>query len=132
MRERTGWLYEELDHLRGLRKQVRAAMLAESRKHDSVGWLRTIPQIGPLRAAEMVAIMGTPHRFRKNRQLWCYSGLGVVTHSSAEYALEAGQVVRRMKPVSTRGLNQNCNRHLKYIFISAATVGRATHLPRLR
>jgi len=127
MRQRTEWLYEELDHLRGLRKQVKAAVLAESRKHDPVGWLRTIPQIGPLRATEMVAIMGTPHRFRTNRQFWSYSGLAVVTHSSAEYGLEAGRVVRRKKQFSTRGLNENSNRRLKYVFVSAATAGGVNH-----
>ena len=127
MRQRTAWLYEELDHLRRLRKQVKAAVLGEGRKNPSVEWLRTIPQIGPLRAAEIVAIMGTPHRFRTKRQFWCYSGLGVVTHSSAEYELQAGRVVRRRKPVATRGLNENCNRRLKYVFISAATAGGVNH-----
>jgi transposase len=127
MRQRTGWLYEELDHMRELRKRAKAAMLIEARRHEATGWLRTIPQIGPLRAAEIVAILGTPHRFRTKRQLWSYSGLGVVTHGSAEYEFEAHRYRRRPKPVVTRGLNENCNRRLKYIFTAAAAAGGVNH-----
>ena len=50
-----------------------------------------------------------------------------MTHTSAEYELRAGQVVRRNKPVATRGLNPNCNRRLKSVFISAATAGGVCH-----
>ncbi|MBV9623837.1 MAG: transposase [Acidobacteria bacterium] len=45
--------------------------------------LRQIPCIGPIRAALLLALMQTPHRFRSKRQLWTYSGLGVETHDSA-------------------------------------------------
>jgi hypothetical protein len=38
---------------------------------------------GPIRAAELVALIQTPHRFRTKRQLWNYSGLGLETHDSA-------------------------------------------------
>jgi hypothetical protein len=41
--------------------------------------------------------------------------------------LVAGRVVRRNKPVTTRGLNSNCNRRLKSVFISAATAGGVCH-----
>ena len=34
-----------------------------------------------------------------------------------------GRVVSRNKPVATRGLNANCNRPLKSVFIYAATSG---------
>ena len=83
--------------------------------------------MGPVRAAQIVATAGTPHRFRTKRQFWSYSGLAVVTHTSAEYELRAGRVVRRNKPVATRGLNPNCNRRLKSVFISAATAGGVSH-----
>ena len=42
---------------------------------------------------------------------------------SAEYEMKEGRVVRNRKPVATRGLNRNCNRHLKEAFIGAATGG---------
>jgi hypothetical protein len=54
-----------------------------------------------------------------------------VTHTSAEYEMRDGRVVRRNKPVATRGLNANCNRRLKSVFISAATSGGASWKPYL-
>lgn len=122
-RQRMEWLYEELDQLRLLRRRAKQAMLAESRTHRAVSLLRTIPQLGAIRCALIVATVDTPHRFRTKHQLWSYSGLAVVTHMSAEYEMKEGRVVRRRKPVATRGLNRNCNRHLKEAFIGAATGG---------
>jgi len=126
VRQRTAWLYEQLDQLRPLRREAKQAMLEESRKHRAVNLLRTIPQVGPIRAALIVATVDTPHRFRTRQQLWSYSGLAVVTHMSAEYEMKSGQVVRSRKPVTTRGLNRNCNRRMKEVFIGAATGGSQT------
>lgn len=123
LRQRVALLYEELDQLRSIRRQAKQTMLAESRNHRAVALLRTIPQLGPVRSAEIVAIVDTPHRFRTKRQFWSYSGLAVVTHMSSEYEIQGGRVVRRKKPVATRGLNRNCNRRLKDVFIGAATGG---------
>jgi transposase len=122
-RQRLEWLYEELDQLGPLRRRAKQAVLVESRKHRAVGLLRTIPQLGPLRSAQIVATLDTPYRFRTKRQLWSYSGLGVVTHMSSEYEIQEGRVVRRRKPMATRGLNRNCNHRMKDIFIGAATGG---------
>jgi transposase len=126
LRERVGWLYAELDHLKPLRRQAKNAMLAESRKHRAVKLLRTIPQLGPIRAALIVATIDTPHRFRTRHQLWSYSGLAVVTHMSSEYEMKDGRIVRSRKPIATRGLNRNCNRRMKEVFIGAATAGSRT------
>jgi transposase len=82
--------------------------------------LRQIPFIGPLRAAQLVALMQTPHRFRSKRQLWTYSGLAVETHDSAQYRYVDGQLQRSKKPQQVRGLNQNHNHVMKEIFKSAA------------
>ncbi len=123
VRQRAAWLYEQLDQVRVLRKKAKLAMLTESRAHRAVSLLRTIPQLGPIRAAFIVATVDTPHRFRTKRQFWSYVGLAVVTHMSAEYEMKEGKVVRRRKPVATRGLNHNCNRRLKEVFIGAATGG---------
>ena len=83
--------------------------------------LRQIPGIGPIRAALLIALMQTPHRFRTKRQLWTYSGLGLETHDSAQYRVVEGQLQRSKKPVTLRGLNQNHNHDLKDIFKGAAT-----------
>ena len=123
IRQRTAWLYEQLDQLRPLRRKAKQTMLTESRAHRAVSLLKTIPQWGPIRSAFIVATVDTPHRFRTKRQFWSYVGLAVVTHMSSEYEMKAGRVVRRRKTVATRGLNHNCNRHLKEVFIAAATGG---------
>jgi transposase len=123
VRQRVSWLYEQLDQLRPLRRRAKQAMLAESRTHRAVALLRTIPQLGPIRSALIVATVDTPHRFRTRQQLWSYSGLAVVTHMSSEYEIKQGRVVRRRKPIATRGLNRNCNRRLKEVFIGASTGG---------
>ncbi len=70
-------------------------MLAESRGQRAVTLLRSIPQLGPIRSTQIVALADTPHRFRTKRQFWTCSGLAVVTHNSAEYEFKAGCVLRR-------------------------------------
>ncbi|HVR25874.1 MAG TPA: transposase [Candidatus Polarisedimenticolia bacterium] len=83
--------------------------------------LRQIPCIGPIRAALLLALMQTPHRFRSKRQLWTYSGLGVKTHDSAQHCYVDARLQRSKKPQQVRGLNQNHNHEMKEIFKSTAT-----------
>jgi transposase len=121
VRRRTELFYQHLDGLQLLRRQVRGEFLAESRKHQAVKVLRTIPYIGPIRAALLLALMQTPHRFRSKRQLWKYSGLGVETHDSAQHRFVDGQLQRSKKPQQIRGLNKDHNHEMKEIFKSTAT-----------
>jgi transposase len=121
VRRRAELLYQQLDGLQALRHNVRPEFLAESRKHKAAKLLRQIPCIGPIRAARLIALMQTPHRFRSKRQLWTYSGLGVETHDSAQYRYVRGQLQRSKKPQQLRGLNQNHNHEMKEIFKGAAT-----------
>ncbi len=120
VRRRAELYYQQLDALRFLRQQARKELLAEGRKHSATKLLRQIPGIGPLRAAHLVALMQTPHRFRTKRQLWNYSGLALETHDSAQYCIVEGQVQRSKKPPQLRGLNANHNHDLKDIFKGAA------------
>jgi transposase len=120
VRRRAELLYQELDGLLVLRHTARGELLAESRKHKAVKILRQIPLIGQLRAAMLLALMQTPHRFRSKRQLWTYSGLGVETHDSAQHRYVDGQLQRSKKPQQVRGLNQNHNHEMKEIFKSTA------------
>src|SRR6476660_1896509 len=85
VRRRAELLYQQLDGLQTLRRTLRPELLAESRKHKAAKLLCQIPCIGPIRAARLIALMQTPHRFRSKRQLWTYSGLGIETHDSAQY-----------------------------------------------
>ena len=119
---RAEWYYQQLDALRTLRQEVRRDLLAESKKHKIWKRLCAIPSIGPIRAAELLSILQTPHRFRTKRQLWTYCGLAVVTSSSADHEVEHGQLRRRKKRKETRGLNENCNHDLKDLFKGAAVV----------
>jgi transposase len=121
VRRRAELLYEQLDGLQGLRRNLRPELLAESRKHKAAKLLRQIPCIGPIRAARLLALMQTPHRFRSKRQLWTYSGLGIETHDSAQYRYVRGQLQRSKKPQQIRGLNRNHNHAMKEIFKGAAT-----------
>jgi len=120
VRRRTELYYQQLDALRLVRQQARKELLAEARKHRATKLLRQIPGIGPLRAAHLVALLQTPHRFRTKRQLWTYSGLALETHDSAPYRVVEGQLQRSKKPVTLRGLNSNHNHDLKDIFKGAA------------
>ena len=78
-------LYEELDLLQQLRRQAKQELMMESKKHSVCERLRTIPYLGPIRAAVLAARVQTPHRFRTKRQFWAYCGLGLETRSSADY-----------------------------------------------
>jgi len=118
-------LYAELDVLRALRPKAKAAMIAEARRDPAWPVLRTIPFLGPVRVALLLATMQTPWRFRSKRHLWAYAGLAVVTRSSADYTLVAGQPGRRRRAPLTRGLNRNHNRVLKDVFKGAATAATA-------
>jgi len=114
-------LYAELDVLRGLRPKAKTAMIAEARRDPAWARLRTIPFLGPVRVAQLLATMQTPWRFRSKRSWWAYVGLAVVTKTSAEFTLVAGRPVRRRRAPLTRGLNRNHNRVLKDVFKGAAT-----------
>ena len=121
--------YQQFDALRALRQEVRRELLAEAQKHKAWKLLRQIPFIGPIRAALLIALIQTPHRFRTKRQLWTYSGFGIETHNSAEQRLINGELKRAKKPASIRGLNRNHNHDLKNLFKSAATVASSKSGP---
>lgn len=121
VRRRAEHYYQQLDVLRLLRQEVRRDLLVEAKKHKAWKLLRQIPGIGPIRAALLMAVMQTPHRFRTKRQLWTYSGLGLETHDSAQYHAVEGQLQRSKKPATVRGLNKDHNHDLKDIFKGAAT-----------
>src|SRR6516164_3600472 len=74
VRRRAEFYYQELDALRGLRLEARRDLLAESKKQKAWKRLCEIPSLGPIRAAVLLGILQTPHRFRTKRQLWNYGG----------------------------------------------------------
>jgi transposase len=120
-RGRAELLYRQMDELKPLHREARRLMLRESRRHEASRLLQQIPELGPIRVAQIIATLDTPHRFRTKRPLWAYLGLAVVTHSSADYQVRAGTVHRSRRAVQTRGLNRHYNHRLKAVFKSAAT-----------
>ena len=113
-------LASQVEALSEVRKQSEAWLLEEARKVPAVKRVSTVPGIGWVRAAQIVAIVVNPTRFRTKEQLWSYSGFGVVTRSTSDYVRGPdGKWV--LKPtVQTRGLNRNRNPVLKEVFNGAA------------
>jgi len=122
VRRRAEFYYQQFDVLRMLRQDARRELLTESKKHKVWKRLCQIPAIGPIRAAVLLGILQTPHRFRTKRPLWNYSGLAIEMHSSADYRSVDGELQRSRKNVLVRGLNRNCNHDLKNLFKGAAVV----------
>jgi transposase len=121
---RVGLLYEQLDALRPLRRQAERSMVSEARQHPAYRLLRSIPQLGPVRIARLIAIVDVPQRFPNKTSFWKYCGFAVVTHTSAERKFVNGQLVRSTKAVATRGLNKDHHPQMKEIFKSAAIKAR--------
>ena len=125
VRFRAETLYAELEVLQELRPKAKAAMVAEARRDPAWPLLQSIPFFGPVRVSLLLATIGNPWRFRTKRQLWAYSGLAVVTWSSADHMFAAGRPVRRDRAPLTRGLNRNHNHVLKHVFKGAATAAES-------
>jgi len=109
----------EHDAVAKLQAQAEKALLTESRPHRAVRLLQTMPGIGPVRAAQLVAVLVTPARFRSKRQLWSYCGLGIVTSVTAEWGFRDGKPTRQAA-IQTRGLTRQRHPLLKNIFKGAA------------
>jgi len=120
MRRTVELLGTELDRLEELKAEAAKAMLAQSHHYPIAAILETAPGMGPIRVAQLLPIVVTPHRFRTKRQFWSYCGFGVVTRSSADWVRQDGGWVKAHVAM-TRGLNHNHNHTLKTIFKGAAT-----------
>jgi transposase len=120
-KQRAGYLYDQLQALKPLRSKAKVAMVKEVRLQPAYPWLISVPKLGSVSVAQLIAVVGTPHRFRSKHQFWTYVGLAVVTRSTADHEVVNGVLRRSKRPVSTRGLNRNHNHLLKRVFKNAAT-----------
>jgi transposase len=120
-KQRAGFLYQQLAALKPLRHEAKQLLVKEARRHPAYRWLMSVPQLGAVSVAQLIGIVGTPHRFRSKHQFWTYVGLAVVTRSTADYEVVAGVLRRSSRPVATRGLNRNHNHVLKRVFKNAAS-----------
>ena len=75
-RRLADWMGQEMDALLPLQQQAQAWVKEEANAHPIVRTLSTAPGMATRRSAQVVAIVGTPHRFRTRRQFWSYCGLG--------------------------------------------------------
>jgi len=68
VRARADRQWQELDLVARLSEEAANDLVAESRKHAATRILRTVPGIGPIRAAVILGVAATPHRFRTKKQ----------------------------------------------------------------
>lgn len=129
-RFRATTLLDQLATLQKLRKQAKQRFVKQVHQHADYACLSQLPGFGDVRVGQLLALIGTPHRFRTKRQLWPYAGLRVVTQSTADYQEQGGRIVRSQKKVATRGLTWNHNPRLKQVFKGAALSALA--YPELR
>jgi len=92
---------QQLETATKLVSEARATLLALAARAPGFDVLQTVPYIGEVRAAQIIAIAGEPSRFRSLRAFWAYGGLGVVQRVSSEHRVENGRAVRDAR---TRGL----------------------------
>jgi transposase len=113
-------LLTELDAITAVRRSAEQWLLQEATRCSIVKLLATAPGIGMTRAAQIVAIVITPTRFRTRQQFWSYCGLGIVTQSSSDWMPDGrGKWIRR-EMARTKGLNRNRQPILKAVFKGAA------------
>ena len=128
-RIRAASLLMQLDALLELRPKAKAAMIGAARRQPGWKVLRSIPFLGPVRVAQLLAIIRTPFRFRTKRNLWPYAGLAVVKQSSANQEFRDGKLRRSKKAPMTRGLNRNHHPLLKAVFKGAANAAASAPGP---
>lgn len=100
--------------------EARKLLMAESRQVPATRWLQSIPGFGPIRAAQAVSVIISPHRFRTKRQLWSYSRLAVQSRSSSDWVPNGRGGFERRQHQLVLGLNRNGSGVLKQVFVGAA------------
>ena len=78
--------------------------------------LETCPDLGPIRIAQLLAVVVTPYRFSNKRAFWIYAGLGIDMRSSSDWVWAKDGSWTYLPVQQTRGLNRNFNRSLKQVF----------------
>jgi transposase len=115
------WLGRQLDQLVPLREQAEEWLLEEAKTQPIIRKLATVPGMGPIRTAQVVAVTANPHRFRTRRQYWSYCGFGIVTRSSSDWVQGKDGRWERSRVRQTRGLTRKRHPLLKSVFKGAAT-----------
>ena len=119
-RSRAQILASQLQAMIAAHKEANEWLAHEASKVPIVSLLTSAPAIGTIRAAQVVATVLTPHRFRTRQQFWSYCGLAIVTRSSSDWHFDFEGRKVRTEHVLTRGLNRQRNPVLKEVFKGAA------------
>jgi len=113
-------MYRQYDSACEAKQEAAKLLKKESHRHPISRILETAPGMGPIRVAQLTAIVVTPYRFRTSRQLWSYSGLAIEMRSSSDW-IPTPEGWQRVNLNKTRGLKRDYNRTMKFIFKGAAT-----------
>jgi Transposase IS116/IS110/IS902 family. len=92
----------QLEAVSELLNAARLELLEVARTFPAFELLQTVPHVGEIRAAELIAIIGMPGRFKSRRQFWSYAALGLIQMTSAEHRVTNGEVVRAERTRSVR------------------------------
>lgn len=117
LRIRVQRLGAVLDVVSEQRMDSQKQLIKAVKKNSMFTTLVSMPQIGELFAATIIAEVGSPYRFRTRSQFWSYCGLAVTTYETAQFERdERGGVRKKDRKTKTRGLVKECNRTLKNVF----------------
>lgn len=105
-----------------VKEEARATLLRIAASRPEFDLLQSIPFVGPVRAAELIAIVDDPWRFRSVRQFWSYAGLAVVQRMSSDQKTNEGSPSKTAKPRGVR-LNRACQPHLRRLLREVAMYG---------
>jgi transposase len=108
-------LLRHVNVLTPLVTDARSALISEASTHSEFSLLQSMPFVGPIRAAQLIAAVGTPHRFKSVRQFWAYAGLAVERRISAEHRVEKGRAVRAKRRSTSCRLNRNYHPRVKKV-----------------
>lgn len=111
-RHRLDALYVQCDTTSRLRDEARVAMVTEAASHPAYELLQTIPHVGPVRAAQLLALIATRY-YPTDRHLVSYAGLAVAIRASGEYTRDLQKSATKPRPA--RGLARQCNPLLKRV-----------------
>jgi transposase len=78
-------------------EEARTLFLGAAQQSPAYEILQSVPFIGRMRAAMLIATVGDPARFTSRRKFWAYGGLAVVQNISSEHRLDEGRIVRTVK-----------------------------------
>ncbi len=98
----TERLHEEYDLLAPLKQVDERELLAEARKQPIAKILATVPGLGPIRVAQLLPIVVTPHRFRTRSEPIRRSNGTHDRHDRDRRNKVGGSIRVRTKPIDAR------------------------------